>query len=122
QRRKMALQSQGRLIQTNIKILKSFPKSEVSLVEATLLTGRTHQARAHLAALKAPVLGDLMYGPKRKGGWATIMPFLWPFTPRQLLHARRLTIPHPKGGFKSFRAPWPEDFIALWRELKRLES
>jgi 23S rRNA pseudouridine1911/1915/1917 synthase len=102
--------------------LRYFPRAGVSLVELTLLTGRTHQARVHLAAANSPVLGDLVYGP-RVSPLLKERPSLKPFLGRQLLHARRLAFPHPtEGGLMAFRAPWPEDFVGLWRELSRLEK
>jgi hypothetical protein len=39
-----------------------------------------------------------------------------------MLHARRLSIPHPAKGLMTFWAPWPEDFLALAAELERLEA
>jgi 23S rRNA pseudouridine1911/1915/1917 synthase len=111
----------GRLARSIIKVLRTFPATNVSLVEVTLLTGRTHQARLHLKQAQAPILGDAVYGVS----WAKSLsqfPSLKPFLARQLLHARRLAFPHPEGGYKAFRAPWPEDFRGLWRELNRLEK
>ena len=66
---------------------------EFSLLEAELLTGRTHQIRVHLAHLKHPVLGDDKYGDfelnrrLRKGGLK-----------RMFLHARSLAFAHPISG------------------------
>ncbi len=59
-------------------------------LELEPLTGRTHQLRAHCAAIGTPILGDLPYAGERAHaeGFA-----------RQLhLHARRLELPHPRGG------------------------
>lgn len=54
-------QKQGYLpIETHYKLLKSL--GELSLLEVKLITGRTHQIRAHLAYMKLPVLGDGKYG------------------------------------------------------------
>ncbi len=47
-------------IETHYKILKSL--GELSLLEVKLITGRTHQIRAHLAHVKLPILGDGKYG------------------------------------------------------------
>src|SRR4051812_20309131 len=64
-----------------------------SLLEAQLLTGRTHQIRVHLSHLKHPVLGDDKYGDfelnkaLRKDGLK-----------RMFLHAAKLTLAHPVGG------------------------
>jgi 23S rRNA pseudouridine955/2504/2580 synthase len=65
--------------------------AEASLLEAQLLTGRTHQIRVHLAHLKHPVLGDARYGDfelnkrLRKAGLN-----------RMFLHAARLAFEHPQ--------------------------
>lgn len=56
----------------------------LSLVDASPLTGRTHQLRVHLAALNAPIVGDDRYGRGESGR-------LW-------LHARSLTFDHPGTG------------------------
>jgi len=67
--------------------------AEFSLLEAELLTGRTHQIRVHLAHLKHPVLGDDRYGDfelnrrLRKEGLK-----------RMFLHAASITLAHPITG------------------------
>ncbi len=58
---------------------------KVSLVEARLETGRTHQVRIHLAELDHPVLGDPLYADRHTQGQA----------PRLALHAARLAFRHP---------------------------
>jgi len=72
------------------------------------VTGRTHQLRAHCAALGTPILGDGKYGgsgAQLAGGAAA----------RQLhLHARSLDIPHPQGGTLSVTAPLPAHMRRMW--------
>ncbi|MDR3038806.1 MAG: RluA family pseudouridine synthase [Candidatus Adiutrix sp.] len=107
----------GRPARTVYRLVKHFPEAGLSLILLTLVTGRTHQARVHLAALGCPVLGDPVYS-RGPGDLLRHHPRLTPFCGRQLLHARRLTINHPATGRPvTFRAPWPEDFLGLWREL-----
>jgi len=77
-----------------------------SLLELQLETGRTHQIRVHLAAVKHPVVGDATYGRPRP-----------PQPPRQFLHAAHLEFEHPVTGvWLSFDAPLPEDLDAFLRE------
>jgi 23S rRNA pseudouridine1911/1915/1917 synthase len=68
-------------------------------LEARLETGRTHQIRAHFAAIGHPLLGDSSYGGEHKYGLE-----------RQFLHAHRLAFTHPLSGEQlSFVSPLPED-------------
>ncbi|HQT66226.1 MAG: RNA pseudouridine synthase [Rhodospirillales bacterium 20-60-12] len=83
--------------------------SKFSWLALSPLTGRTHQLRAHTAAMGTPILGDAMYG----GG--SVM--LEDFAPILHLHARRLVLPHPSGGRLIAEAPLPkhmqESFVRL---------
>ncbi|MDR1603618.1 MAG: RluA family pseudouridine synthase [Gracilibacteraceae bacterium] len=73
-----------------------------ALVEFRLLTGRTHQIRAHAAAAGHPLLGDDMYGGSRE------------LIKRQALHASICSFPHPRAGrMVRLSAPLPEDMAAL---------
>jgi 23S rRNA pseudouridine955/2504/2580 synthase len=68
--------------------------SQVSLVECTIETGRTHQIRRHFAAIGHPVVGDSKHGDfgfnrEAKARWGLS---------RLFLHAARLEFPHPDGG------------------------
>lgn len=77
-------------------------------IQARPLTGRTHQIRVHLSGLGLPLLGDTLYGgpTELRDGNAKI--------PRIMLHAARLTFPHPTTGqVMTIEAPLPADFISL---------
>ncbi|MDR0622667.1 MAG: RluA family pseudouridine synthase [Deltaproteobacteria bacterium] len=105
---------------TIFRTIRRYPKTGLSLVAVNLLTGRTHQARVHLASIGAPILADKIYG-RSLGSLKCDHPSLKPLLARQFLHARRLTIPMLNGGQMIFRSPWPPDFRALLEELLRLE-
>jgi len=71
-------------------------------LEVRLETGRTHQIRAHFAAIGHPLVGDSSYGGERKYGLE-----------RQFLHAHRLAFDHPVSGERlSFRSELPADLVA----------
>lgn len=87
-----------------------------TLLKVTLITGRSHQIRAHLASIGHPILGDAKYG----GGSQQIR--------TQLLHSYRLEFPTLEEPFdylsgKSFEAPLPKDFLSIMEgeRLKRNE-
>jgi 23S rRNA pseudouridine955/2504/2580 synthase len=72
------------------------------------VTGRTHQLRAHCAALGTPILGDGKYGGSAAhlpGGAAAH---------RLHLHARTLSLPHPDGGILEATAPLPPHMRRMW--------
>ena len=72
------------------------------------LTGRTHQLRAHCAAIGTPILGDAKYGE------ATAHLAGVPGSRRLHLHARSLEMPHPFGGSREFTAPLPLHMRRTW--------
>ncbi len=72
------------------------------------VTGRTHQLRAHCAAIGAPILGDPKYG----GAGAQLAGA--PNAGRLHLHARELSIPHPRGGILRVQAPLPAHMRQSW--------
>lgn len=72
------------------------------VVQASPITGRTHQIRVHLACEKRPILGDNLYGGK-----STLVP-------RLMLHAWQLSLKHPiTGADMTIEAPWPKDMLSL---------
>ncbi|MDL2260246.1 RluA family pseudouridine synthase [Deltaproteobacteria bacterium OttesenSCG-928-K17] len=122
QRHKMAAGlADGRPAQTLWRMLKTFPKAGVSLVMLKLISGRTHQARVHLQSLGVPVLADPVYS-RGVAELLKLCPQAEAFLQRQMLHARRLTIAHPATGQPiTLRAPWPDDFVALFKLLSLYE-
>ncbi|MGQ9369714.1 RluA family pseudouridine synthase [Azospirillum sp. ST 5-10] len=76
------------------------------------LTGRTHQLRVHMAAIGTPILGDGKYG-----GAGAFLPGA-EVAKKLHLHARRLILPHPRGGRTiDVTAPLCEHMAATWRYL-----
>jgi 23S rRNA pseudouridine955/2504/2580 synthase len=73
------------------------------------ITGRTHQLRAHCAAMGTPILGDGKYG----GSEAFLAGVE---LPRQMhLHARSISLPRPAGGVIHAVAPLPAHMVETWR-------
>ena len=117
-RKKMAIVTEnGKVAITDYRTLKVAPKpmnhnvwepgAEISLVECSILTGRTHQIRVHMKSLNCPIVGDEIYG--RKCADRTI----FPPPERQMLHARRLELIHPTTNEPLvFEAPLPDCFLS----------
>jgi len=87
-----------------------------SLVEVELLTGRTHQIRAHLADRGHPLVADALYGGGDPAGRVKPGPVADALSrlTRQALHAARLAFNHPlTGEALQFEAPLPDDLAAL---------
>jgi tRNA pseudouridine65 synthase len=68
-----------------------YASARYSLLAAEPHTGRTHQLRRHLAALSHPIIGDVTHGDSRHNRFFRAHFGSW----RLLLHAWRLTLPHP---------------------------
>ena len=98
---KMAVMERGRHSVTHYSTLEAFVAA--TLLEIKLETGRTHQIRVHMAAIRHPCVGDLMYGADPvladKLGLE-----------RQWLHAVRLGFVHPSSGeLMQFESGYPPD-------------
>jgi 23S rRNA pseudouridine1911/1915/1917 synthase len=82
-------------------------------------TGRTHQLRVHLADFGFPIVGDKVYGHRRREGDrnADVNTLLDAF-PRQTLHAEKLSFVHPATSKPMrFHAPLPQDMQELVKAL-----
>ena len=99
-------------------------KNGLLLLQAELKSGRKHQIRAHLAAQKMPILGDILYGGADhvEIGDASFS------VARPMLHARKLKLVHPLTGQSlQICAPLPEDFARIMQvagmgEIKDYEA
>jgi 23S rRNA pseudouridine955/2504/2580 synthase len=81
------------------------------------LTGRTHQLRAHAEAIGHPIFGDPKYGHRPEDDVRRRDPLrAMPDDLERKLHllARRLVLPHPKGGVLDVTAPLPEHMRKSW--------
>ena len=108
----------------SLPIITSYePVSEArgyTLLAVELVTGRTHQIRAHLASMGHPLVGDVKYGDEQVNQEARRRFGIR----RQMLHSHRIEFPqlrkpleHLSG--RRFQAPLPEEFVhvcAEWRE------
>lgn len=119
QRLKMAVRRDGRPAVTHYRVLKRFRAH--TLVRAELESGRTHQIRVHLAHLGFPLVGDPLYGGRRRlpaGCTPALVAALGAFH-RQALHAERLALTHPATGQRmEWQAPLPADLRALLAALE----
>jgi 23S rRNA pseudouridine1911/1915/1917 synthase len=120
QRKKISTKTRrGRRAVTHYRVLKRY--GWCTLIDATLETGRTHQVRVHLSAIKHPVVGDQVYGKRTPPSNLTK-----PLTDelkkvkKQCLHAITLGFVHPGNGqYTEFTAPYPARMEGL---IKLLES
>lgn len=118
-RKRMAVRrTGGREAITDYWLEKAFGpplRPVASLVGAQLRTGRTHQVRVHLAHIGCPVVGDPVYGRRRRNVEAP--PTLELFE-RQALHAAVLEFRHPRlKKVMRFASELPQDFRRLVADL-----
>ena len=98
---KMAVMDRGRHSVTHYATLEAFVAA--TLLEIKLETGRTHQIRVHMSAIRHPCIGDLMYGADPVLAAKLELE-------RQWLHAVRLSFVHPTSGeLMKFESAYPAD-------------
>ncbi|MEX2108060.1 MAG: RluA family pseudouridine synthase [Solirubrobacterales bacterium] len=107
QRHRMAVSgAASRQARTHFTVLELLTAD--TYLEARLETGRTHQIRAHFAAIDHPLAGDATYGGKDAYGLG-----------RQFLHAHRLSFVHPTTGkAMEFRSELPADLAEALRAAR----
>jgi 23S rRNA pseudouridine1911/1915/1917 synthase len=107
--RQMVRETGGREAQTTYKVSEYL--DGVTYLEASPITGRTHQIRVHFASTGHPIVGDVVYGKASTK------------VARQFLHARRLRLEHPVSGQQmEFEAPLSADLQASLLSFRGGES
>lgn len=118
-RKKMAV-GEGRHAVTRAQVLERFG-DQAAFISCRLETGRTHQIRVHMAYVGHALIGDPVYGGRRKVGRAagvTAQRAVAAF-PRQALHALRLGFEHPVSGeTMGFVSDLPPDMAGLLQALR----
>jgi len=125
----MVISPKGKPSTTLYKVVQKY--KNCCLVEANILTGRTHQVRVHLKSLGHPIIVDSFYGRKEafylsefKKGKMHLQKYEEerPLMSRTCLHARRLEFDHPDTGARmSFEAEVPKDFKAVMNQLSKIK-
>lgn len=120
-RKKMAVLKEGqgtaRHAVTHFSVLARY--KGFSLVRCVLETGRTHQIRVHMAYRGHPLLGDSVYG----GGKTQFEAANKSLISGQCLHAKELTLTHPKTGkTMHFECELPEEMKKLIEKLEKTNS
>lgn len=105
-RKKMAVNKNGKNAVTHVKVLKRYEK--YTLLEVNIETGRTHQIRVHLSHIGYPIIGDYTYS-NGKNEFGVI---------GQCLHAKELEFKHPITGKKmKLEAKLPQYFDEILQSL-----
>jgi 23S rRNA pseudouridine1911/1915/1917 synthase len=108
-RTRMAVRDTGKEARTAYEVKEELERPATSLLECRLESGRTHQIRVHLAAIKHPVVGDAAYGGRRQS-----IELARPF-----LHATRLAFTHPVTGEQlRFEEPLPPELASVLERLR----
>lgn len=108
--RRVKVDPEGKESRTLFRVRRAY--AQATLVEAELITGRTHQIRVHAAWLQSPILGDGKYGDEMANKWARSVGLK-----RLFLHAASLRFPWPGRTDYEIEAPLPEDLAAVLEAL-----
>lgn len=107
---KRIISPQGQRAVTKYQALET--RSDYSVLELSLITGRTHQIRVHLAHIGHPLFGDWLYGSEGSGGIF-----------RPALHSSSIRLMHPLQHTPlNFCTPLPDDMLELLNRLEKFDS
>jgi 23S rRNA pseudouridine1911/1915/1917 synthase len=102
-RKKISQSSVGKLAITEYNLIQSYEKYKISLLDISIKTGRTHQIRVHLSSMGFPIVGDSLYGKRKKFN-------------RHFLHCYFLSFKHPANEKEVFFSlDIPDDFKNIMR-------
>jgi len=106
---------QSREAVTKYKTIKYyiFNGQVLSLVEAQILTGRTHQIRNHFKYIGHPIVGDQMYFTKESKDVSDKLNLY-----RQFLHSSQISFKLPEGKIKTLNSDLPQDLKSIIEKLK----
>ncbi|MAF98096.1 MAG: RNA pseudouridine synthase [Micavibrio sp.] len=125
-RLKMAVRGQSSRDARTHYMVRSNHRDALSTIECKLETGRTHQIRVHMAAIKHALIGDPLYGPQPtavkaamgKAGYDEAVIKACLEFPRQALHATEIAFIHPRTNEElSFTSEMPDDLSKLLKLL-----
>ncbi len=117
-RKRMSVNEKGKPAITHYRIARKFKRH--SHIRVRLETGRTHQIRVHMAHVRYPLIGDVVYGGRRQipGGVGDAVKDAVMSFPRQALNATELGIEHPDDGRQiKWQVPLPNDMRTLLETL-----
>ena len=120
-RQKQAVTEKGKYALTKYSVAKKY--GNYTHLEVNLETGRTHQIRVHLSHIGFPLIGDILYGRKKRFAKSTnsdLREVIEKF-PRQALHASNLLFKEAEANKEvSFSSPLPKDILNLKENLENL--
>ena len=109
----------GREAHSTCRLVHADASGRWSLVRVGIHTGRTHQIRVHMSHVGHPLIGDAVYKTVSKA----LPPIPQSVANRQMLHAWKLSFPHPETGeIMFFCCPPPDDFsVAVTQLVNRMQ-
>ena len=118
-RQKQAVTNKGKYALTKYSIVKKY--GNYTHLEVNLETGRTHQIRVHMSHIGFPLIGDVLYGRKKRFAKSTnsdLREVIEKF-PRQALHASNLSFEDASNKkVLNFKSPLSKDILTLEKNLK----